>query len=97
MIDQAVKASGQPPPDLGVFPTIQSMRDFLEKIIAQKKQNIRPTPGVKEQDHQVTMRDGAKIVCRTYQPENPPAGGSPLAVYYHGILSFSRFANFLLK
>lgn len=48
---------------------------------AQMGSNI---PGVKETDHQVAMRDGHKITCRVYQPETPPANGSPLIVIYHG-------------
>lgn len=40
--------------------------------------------GVKENDHQVAMRDGSKITCRVYAPENPPSGGSQLVVLYHG-------------
>jgi len=40
--------------------------------------------GVNENDHQVSVRDGSKITCRTYQPESPPSGGSPLVVIYHG-------------
>ena len=40
-------------------------------------------PGVKETDHQVTMRDGATIACREYAPEQA-SSGSPLAVIYHG-------------
>jgi len=43
------------------------------------------TTGVKEHDHQVAVRDGSQITCRVYQPESgPPAGGSPLAVIFHG-------------
>ncbi|KAH9818136.1 alpha/beta hydrolase fold, partial [Teratosphaeria destructans] len=41
-------------------------------------------PGVKETDHQITVRDGTKITVRSYQPETPPSGGSPLAVIFHG-------------
>lgn len=50
-------------------------------MIAQMGSDI---PGVKETDHQVPVRDGSTITCRTYQPESPPSGGSPLVVIYHG-------------
>lgn len=40
--------------------------------------------GVKERDEQVSVRDGSKITCRVYHPEQPPSGGSPLVVLYHG-------------
>jgi acetyl esterase/lipase len=40
--------------------------------------------GVKEQDHQVPMRDGSTITCRVYSPEKPPSNGSPLVVLFHG-------------
>ncbi|KAF2766988.1 hypothetical protein EJ03DRAFT_329537 [Teratosphaeria nubilosa] len=41
-------------------------------------------PGVKETDHRITVRDGTKITIRSYRPETPPSGGSPLAVIFHG-------------
>lgn len=40
-------------------------------------------PGVKETDHQVSMRDNATIACRVYAPEQA-SGGCPLVVIYHG-------------
>lgn len=40
--------------------------------------------GIVEDDHQVEMRDGHKITCRTHRPEKNPEGGSPLFVVYHG-------------
>jgi acetyl esterase/lipase len=42
------------------------------------------TQGVKEEDITVPARDGYNIPVRTYKPESPPAGGSPLIVFYHG-------------
>lgn len=80
---EAVKAAGASP-DLGVFPDIPSMRKFLEDAKMAMSDASGPQPGVKEQDHQVAMRDGHKIAVRTYHPESPPAGGSPLGVLYHG-------------
>ncbi|KAK0946092.1 hypothetical protein LTR29_002406 [Friedmanniomyces endolithicus] len=73
-------------PDIGQFPDIASLR----KWITQSKEAMRSAEmggsisGVKESDHQVEMRDGHKITCRTYNPESPPSGGSPLFVMYHG-------------
>lgn len=72
-------------PDIGEFPDIPSLRAWItaskEAMSAQMGPKIE---GIKENDHQVPMRDGYKITCRTYTPENPPSGGSPLVVMYHG-------------
>ncbi|KAK0268104.1 hypothetical protein LTR91_016719 [Friedmanniomyces endolithicus] len=70
-------------PDIGQFPDIASLR----KWITQSKEDGAAEmggsiSGVKESDHQVEMRDGHKITCRTYHPES--SGGSPLFVMYHG-------------
>jgi acetyl esterase/lipase len=43
-----------------------------------------PPKGITEQDHQVKMRDGTKIVIRSYTPDKAPEGGSPLIVQFHG-------------
>lgn len=76
---------GGSPPDLGLFPDIASLRKWIIDSKAAMSAQMGPNiPGVKEQDHQVPMRDDAKITCRVYQPESPPSGGSPLAVIYHG-------------
>lgn len=76
---------GGNPPDIGLFPDIASLRKWISDsksaMSAEMGGNIT---GVKEQDHQVPVRDGSKITCRVHSPENPPAGGSPLAVIYHG-------------
>jgi acetyl esterase/lipase len=72
-------------PDLGLFPDIQSLRDWITN--AKKAMSAEmggKFEGVDEHDEQVTMRDGAKIICRIHRPEKAPAGGSPLAVLYHG-------------
>ena len=73
-------------PDLGVFPDIASMRSWITE--AKKAMTAEMSPkitGVKEADHQVTMRDGTTITCRVYQPEQlSNMGGNPLAVIYHG-------------
>jgi acetyl esterase/lipase len=79
------KMGGQAP-DLGVFPSIQALREWITnaKLATAALMGAGNIKGVKETDHQVTMRDGAKITCRVYQPETPPKDGSPLFVVYHG-------------
>jgi hypothetical protein len=72
-------------PDLGLFPDIQSLRDWITN--AKKAMSAQMGPkveGVAEHDEQVEMRDGAKITCRIHRPEKAPAGGSPLVVMLHG-------------
>jgi acetyl esterase/lipase len=65
-----------------MFPTIQSARDWITAAKQNMTASAESVPGVKEEkDHQVTMRDGAKITVRTYHPEKE---GGPLAVFYHG-------------
>lgn len=72
-------------PDLGIFPDIPSMRSWITESKKAMAAQMGPQPeGVKEHDEEVTMRDGAKIVCRIHAPEKAPEGGSPLAVIYHG-------------
>ena len=39
---------------------------------------------VREEDRQITMRDGAEITVRIHSPQKPPADGSPIFVMYHG-------------
>ncbi|KAK3683033.1 hypothetical protein LTR37_020631 [Vermiconidia calcicola] len=78
-------AMGGQAPDLGVFPDIESLRQWISAA----KQATSAVMGgnfetVKETDHQVSMRDGAEITCRVYSPEKPPADGSPLVVLFHG-------------
>lgn len=82
--NETVKAAGGSP-DLGAFPNIQAMRDFLENAKKAMAQAMAPPvfTDVKEQDHQVKMRDGHEITVRTYHPQNKPAPG-PLGVMYHG-------------
>ncbi|CZT17551.1 related to Putative sterigmatocystin biosynthesis lipase/esterase STCI [Ramularia collo-cygni] len=71
-------------PDLGAFPDIETLRKFLADAKAQASATGGAIPGVKETDHQVSMRDGHKILVRTYAAESPTSGGGPLAVLYHG-------------
>ena len=76
---------GGQPPDLGLFPDISSLRDWITESKKAMSAQMGPTlEGVREEDKQVPMRDGSSITCRIYRPENPPSGGSPLAVIYHG-------------
>ena len=72
-------------PDLGLFPDIASMRQWIATSKAAMTAHMGGgIEGVKEEDHQVSMRDGEKITCRVYSPEGGKEGGSPLAVIYHG-------------
>lgn len=72
-------------PDIGLMKEIAPLRQMISN---QKKGTSnalgKGVTGFKETDHQVKMRDGAEITCRVHAPENPPAGGSPLFVVYHG-------------
>ena len=72
-------------PDLGLFPDIPALRQWITNAKQAMTAQMAPQiDGVKEDDHQVEMRDGHKITCRVHRPESPPSGGSPLAVIYHG-------------
>ena len=79
---QAVKTQmGGNQPNLGLFPDIQSLRDWITNAKKAMSAAMGPKiPGVVEHDEQVEMRDGHKITCRIHKPENPPSGGSPLMV-----------------
>ncbi|QSZ29256.1 hypothetical protein DSL72_003768 [Monilinia vaccinii-corymbosi] len=37
-----------------------------------------------EEDRQIPVRDGSSITIRIHRPKNPPSGGSPAFVVYHG-------------
>ena len=80
---EAIKAIGGAP-DLGLFPSIAAMRQFIEDNKANMVAAHDPVPNVKEEDRQITMRDGQQITVRIHSPEKPAAGGSPLGVMYHG-------------
>lgn len=69
---------------MGVFPDIASLRSFLSQTKANASAAAGQFPDVNETDHQVSMRDGHKILVRTYAAASPISGGSPLAVLYHG-------------
>ena len=72
-------------PDLGLFPTVDSLRTWIPNAKQAMTAQIGPkVEGIKEDDHQVAMRDGSKITCRVYRPENAPSDGSPLVVVFHG-------------
>lgn len=73
-------------PDLGVFPGIPELRTWITnaKQATAALMGAGKIEGVVEKDHEVEMRDGHKITCRVYRPEQKPAGGSPLFVVYHG-------------
>lgn len=67
------------------FPDVHIMR---EKLTAAKKamtsQLGGKIDGVLERDHEVRMRDGATITCRTYEPAAKGSGPSGLFVVFHG-------------
>ena len=68
--------------DIGMFGSIDTLRDFISASKKNMTASHAPVPGVKEEkDHQVKMRDGEKITVRTYTPEK---AGGPLYVIYHG-------------
>ena len=72
-------------PDLGLFPDIQALRDWITNAKKAMSAEMGPKiPGVVEHDEQVEMRDGHKITCRIHKPETAPSGGSPLFVMFHG-------------
>ncbi|EMC98864.1 hypothetical protein BAUCODRAFT_31136 [Baudoinia panamericana UAMH 10762] len=80
------KAAGQVP-DIGLFPDIASLRKWIfdAKVAMTAAMGAASgMTGVRETDHQVSMRDGHEILCRTYQPNHDSAGGSPLYVMFHG-------------
>ena len=84
-LGQFVKSIGGQAPDLGMFSDIPSLRQWFTAVKERMTAEIGPSfPGIKEKDHQISVRDGAQITVRTYQPESPPSSGSPLAVIYHG-------------
>lgn len=51
---------------------------------AGEKVRSPPPAGIHEEDRQIPMRDGQNITVRIHRPEQPPSGGSPLYVLYHG-------------
>ncbi|KAL6240259.1 hypothetical protein RBB50_012825 [Rhinocladiella similis] len=84
--EQAVKDTmGGQAPDLGVFSDIASLRKWISDAKRAMSAHMGfKIEGVKEQDHQVPMRDGSTITCRVYSPEKPPSNGGPLVVIFHG-------------
>lgn len=68
--------------DIGTFPDIKAVRDFLAATKKDSTAAWGPITGVKgETDRQITVRDGEKITVRTYTPEKT---GGPLYVMFHG-------------
>ncbi|KAB5583160.1 Alpha/Beta hydrolase protein [Coniochaeta sp. 2T2.1] len=55
---------------------------FLLKVISAK--NFPDSSGLVIEDGTITARDGYQIPIRTYKPLDPPSGGSPLVVIFHG-------------
>ncbi|CAK3950345.1 related to sterigmatocystin biosynthesis lipase esterase STCI [Lecanosticta acicola] len=71
-------------PNLAAFDNIADLRKFLARSKAAMSDGYGGIPGVKEEDHQIPMRDGHRITVRVYSPETKPSGGSPLGVVLHG-------------
>jgi acetyl esterase/lipase len=70
-----------------VDPDIPSLRKMLferKKAMTAAQSDASATAGIKEEDFTIPARDGFPIPIRTYKPESPPAGGSPLVVFIHG-------------
>lgn len=70
-------------------PTLSGNVMDLRNVLSDAKQALNATQGVgmdgvKEEDITVSARDGHPIPVRIYKPTSPPAGGSPLVVFYHG-------------
>ncbi|TKA74431.1 hypothetical protein B0A49_02859 [Cryomyces minteri] len=82
--EQLLQAMGGKAPDLGAFPDVYTLRTFIVEAKKNMTATIGKPEGVKEEDIQVPMRDGAEITVRVYSPEKPPSGGSPLIVMFHG-------------
>ncbi|KAK4503810.1 hypothetical protein PRZ48_004725 [Zasmidium cellare] len=81
--DGVVKSLPDGPPDIGAFTDIPSLRQFV--AAAKGQSSLPPAPaGIKEEERQISMRDGHKIAVRIHGPEKAPSGGSPLGVLYHG-------------
>ncbi|QIW97041.1 hypothetical protein AMS68_002559 [Peltaster fructicola] len=78
---QAVKQMGQRP-NLGLFPDIATLRGYIIQSKKQMTATAQPVPGVKETNHQVSVRDGSTITVRVYSPEGKT--GCPLVVIFHG-------------
>ncbi|KIW03885.1 uncharacterized protein PV09_05178 [Verruconis gallopava] len=76
---------------LPVVPQLRGDIPTLRKQLSEAKRKQQAAAGlvetpldIKEEDITVTARDGYLIPVRTYKPKDPPEGGSPLIVLYHG-------------
>jgi acetyl esterase/lipase len=70
-------------------PVDYSNLDDFKKLVEKRNEDAMkalgdPPPQVKQTELQYTTRDGTKLRAKLYQPTNPPSGGSPLIVMYHG-------------
>ena len=68
-----------------IEPEIGAYRRFGAQMQPMREAQVGPPiPGVIENDHEVSIRDGTSIIVRSYTPEQIPTKGSPLVVYFHG-------------
>jgi acetyl esterase/lipase len=70
-------------------PTLSGDVFALRKVLSDRKKALTAaqstgTEGLKEMDITVPARDGYPIPVRIYKPTSPPAGGSPLVIFFHG-------------
>ncbi|KAJ8068131.1 hypothetical protein OCU04_003702 [Sclerotinia nivalis] len=72
---------------------IDANRDFSElreRLKTAKKEQVAANTALLkeisfiEEDHRIPVRDGSSIEIRIHRPKNPPSGGSPVFVLYHG-------------
>ncbi len=79
---QAWTKSNLPPTDWSDLPGYLKVWEERKQILLS---NPTPAPpGVRESEQEYITRDGAKLRAKLYQPTDPPPGGSPLIVMYHG-------------
>lgn len=81
-------------PDMGLFPDISTLRQYIINSKKQMTATFEPIPGVVEKDHQVPTRDGSTITARVYSPEGKTGG--PLVVIYHGKASVMCITSMLI-
>ncbi|KAF2719841.1 hypothetical protein K431DRAFT_286328 [Polychaeton citri CBS 116435] len=82
--DKTIEDEGGVVPDIGLFPSVESVRSWVERAHAKAASGEKEAiPGITVKDHQVTGRDGTKITCRVHAPEGNK-GGAPLYVMLHG-------------
>lgn len=73
-------------PDFPGFPDITTMRELMAKSKrAMTEHHGRAhMDGIREEDHFVTTKDGAKVRCRSYTPESEHGRSRGLYMVFHG-------------